>query len=121
MFLQRLVRPTMAASRLPVTSLLVKQIPMMQFGFKIKVNKNPLQSDLDFLKADLPKPTIQIEAAEEPATTPVPLPVPECFYPNTHEKPIGKQCKAMRTKIRHSVYKLAMVARLIQGKHIYDA
>jgi len=50
-----------------------------------------------------------------------PIPAPECFYPNDQVKLVGRQCKAQKSKIRHSVYKLARVARCIQGKHIYDA
>jgi len=78
-------------------------------GMQIKINRNPIVNDLDLLKSKL---NISEEA---------PIPVPECFYPNTVEKIENKTCKAQRTGIRHSVYKLVQVGHTIHGKHIYDA
>jgi len=46
---------------------------------------------------------------------------PDCFYPQLHTEPETKKSRGLRKSIRHSVYKLAVVAKLIQGKHLYDA
>jgi len=52
---------------------------------------------------------------------PVGLAAPDAFYPWTHEKPQGRLCKSKKMAVKHSVYKLARVARTIIGKHLYDA
>jgi large subunit ribosomal protein L22 len=72
----------------------------------IKVNVNPIQSPLDLLQSQLP---------------PEQLKVPEAYYPWNHVKEQGRQTRAKKTNIRHSVYKLALVARLLNKKHLYDA
>jgi len=60
------MRPTMVAARssMPMISknLFANQMPLMQFGFTLKINKSPLQTDLDFLKASLPQPQMRIDA-----------------------------------------------------------
>ena len=69
----------------------------------------------------LPRPNQQIDTAAstheetEIEETIDALDKPECFYPWQHEKPVGKTCKAMKKGIKHSVWKLARVARTIQG------
>ena len=73
----------------------------------IKINKNPIQTDLDVLKSNLPPPKA--------------ISIPECFYPNTIEKVENLTCRASKFSIRHSVYKLAIVAKAVQGMHLYDA
>lgn len=81
---------------------------------QFQIHKNPVQTELDVLKDNLPpvQPQDGAEAAH----------VPQCYYPNeTPPLPEGQTCKAQRLRIRHSVYKLAMVAKTIQGKHLYDA
>lgn len=47
--------------------------------------------------------------------------IPQTFYPNLTEKVEGRTCFARKTRIRHSVYKLARAAKLIQGQHLYEA
>ena len=48
--------------------------------------------------------------------------MPECFYPKLEKVNVeGKTCKAANMNIRHSVYKLAIAAKVINGKHLYDA
>jgi len=64
---------------------------------------------------------MQIESDQATSEGAPLLASPECFFPNNVQKPEAKECKAKRTNIRHSVYKLAMVAKLIQGRHIYEA
>jgi hypothetical protein len=56
---------------------------------------------------------MQIESDQATSEGAPLLTSPECFFPNNVQKPEAKECKAKRTNIRHSVYKLAMVAKLI--------
>lgn len=47
--------------------------------------------------------------------------VPDCFFPKLYTKAVGRESKAMNKTCRHSAYKLAMVGKLISGRHLYDA
>jgi len=100
--------------------------------FKINVRKNPIQNNLDALNESLPplkerytKEQAQyeyqadIEESEEPL--PASAQIPLAFYPNEIEKVENPSAKCSRYNIRHSVHKLAMVASMIKGKHLYDA
>jgi len=47
---------------------------------------------------------------------------PECFYPQYQGlKKEGRTAMARNLTVKHSVFKLAVVGRLIRGKHLYDA
>lgn len=48
--------------------------------------------------------------------------VPECYYPNHQTvQTEGRIVTAKNTHVHHSVYKLAAMARLINGQHLHDA
>ena len=81
--------------------------PLQHFS-TIKINRSPIVTELDALKDSLPSQDAGISA-------------PECFYPDMVEKVENKTCIARKLTIRHSVYKLALMAKVVQGMHIYDA
>ena len=80
---------------------------------------------MDALESILPPVTkVPLEVNEENQTVQYVehAAMPECYYPKFEKVNVeGKTCKANNFKIRHSVWKLATVARAIKGKHIYDA
>jgi hypothetical protein len=51
-------------------------------GFQLKINKNPIQSDIDLLRSKLPatQPFFHEQSGNDAAEE-TRLPVPECFYP----------------------------------------
>jgi len=61
-------------------------------------------------------------AADESAEVPIAAQHPECFYKQFEKiKSEGLTCRANNFNIRHSVYKLAIAARMVKGMHLYDA
>lgn len=69
-----------------------------------------------------PSSTIEDPQDEDASLDDVTLPAPECFYPQFQVSKVeGRQAKANNYDVRHSVYKLVVFARAIQGKHLYDA
>lgn len=105
-------------------------IPQRQFStFQIKFNKNENVTELDCLKSKLepfknpyPSSTATDDVAETAALTAVQAHAPECFYPQYQTvKEEGKIAKANNYNVRHSVYKLVIAAKAIQGMHLYDA
>lgn len=91
-------------------------LPMNRM-FGVKVNRNPIVSELELLQSKLPQQPIKISEPSAPQR----MPAPEAFFPATVPVIQNKTCKAVRSGIRHSVYKLARVCGVIRGKHIYDA
>lgn len=88
---------------------------MPQQAFDLKIRANPLVNPLDALTKNLP-PVLAVDDKVEVARH------PECFYPAFEKVTIeGPTCKAMNKNIRHSVWKLAVVAKAVKGMHIYDA
>ena len=80
---------------------------------------------MEALEATLPKiHTVPLQVDEEESNVEYieQVAIPECYYPQ-YEKVVieGKTCKANNFNIRHSVYKLATMAKVVNGKHIYDA
>ena len=69
----------------------------------------------------MPVETKEVAAADEVNAAVSEIEAPECFYPWEHVKPEGKTCKSMKKVVKHSVFKLAQVAKEIKGKHLYDA
>jgi len=69
----------------------------------VKINRNPISTELQEL--------------EELGT----CQIPKVFYPQLQAKVEGPTCKANRFGLRHSVWKVARVGRILKGLQIYDA
>ena len=88
--------------------------------FKVKIVRNNIVTDLDALKQVLPPVKPQDLKTKSSFDEPVAV-VPDCFFPKLYTKAVGKESTAMNKTCRHSAYKLAMVAKVISGRHLYDA
>jgi hypothetical protein len=66
---------------------IMTQMPLSSFStaaFQLKINRNPIQTEYDFLNSVLPNQDTQTTPNE--ATVPEKLANPECFYPWEHAK-----------------------------------
>jgi len=94
-------------------------------SFVLKVKKGTISNDFEALDHILPKKKMseQEQSLVKDDVDSEYAYVPNAYYPQLEkENEVQPEvCRASRFKVDHSVYKLARVAKVIRGMHIYDA